>query len=693
MTTISAGSLMIPTSDAPASLPRDERRSARDIAKYLFKNYEDGLNLRRDHERLWVKVRAIMMGLHYFDDKSGVPMPIPKKDGEVRAVRHVMHPKFRMELGRLNANIIGVAVTPRMGLGATAFSGAAYGQSMMSHWFDEVCVQGFYDRANQWALMEGTVGYYRYADMFRKNVYLKPIPASELFPIPYDATDMEDCDGIQRVHFVGRGWLEMQDDQYQRKNGKPPDMKMAKAVGRFPTALGVGRPGLGVNLDQRGSMDGAIAVETWLKPTETDPGGQYFFMLHDELHRANVGLDEKGNSKALPDGKLPIELMHYTKRPDDFWADGFCEMLIAPQLEANRQQTARVKSALFNKTHIGFDSALIDAKDIQQTESGLFPFDGNKLFERRNVDPLISVPATTVSRDVDSTMQLVLDAADVVAGHESGILMGRAEGRVEGGPATNLLNANAQAPLQPVLDRIFYAFKRTYPAVLDMLRIVWPDNKKVRVVGPQGFAREITISQSQMPSSQDVEIEPTPVMANGRHAMANMAFQLYSMPSQEGRPPLINERELRRTLKALNLAPPHLDLLSKPEQRILTRIELIINDGVTPAYQPPGIDPQTGMPRGAELQYEDHRLAVQLLLEYMLDPSFEIYSPQVRKTLSEMLDFHRMRASGGAKPPEVFDNEVERMDRIQMEQGLDIAEQDLGSFTGQMTLDGLPLGV
>ncbi|MFM9966708.1 MAG: hypothetical protein ACKV2Q_36510 [Planctomycetaceae bacterium] len=686
--------IVVPNTESASPPTRDDRQSARKLSQFIYDQYLKGLERRRSHERRWVKVYAILNSCHYFTMKGGHFRPLPRKANEIRAVRPVMRPKYDLELGRLNANIVGVTCNPRMGRGAKAFYKANQAQGVMDTWLEETNFQGaVFDRGNQFLLTEGMTGYYRYADAQKQQVMVKPLPSNELFPLPYDAACPEELDGIMRVHLVSQEWLESQDENYERRMQRKPDRPYAKAGRKYPTRFAVGNPGIGTSIFD-GQTNGAMAIHVWLKPNDQDPHGTALFMLGDEIYAAVQGADpQTKKSYALPGGKLPIEIIYYKKHPNDFWGIGLCEEMIAPQLEANRQYTAEVKSAVFNKRIVAYDSqAFMDVKDIQNSDSPFIPFSASSMMSERRLPPIISVDAGPASRDVGATLQLALDSADVSAGHESGIIMGRAEGRVESGPANNLLNANAQAPLQPVLDRLATGQRVTFQEVLNLIPGVWPPDKRVRVGGPTSIVRERVIDPKNMPTSEDVEIIPIPLMGNGRNAMANILFQLRTMPAENGRQPELSSREFRRALRTLNLAPPGLDIVDKAEQRIMERIELLINDTQQPGYPVPGTIGQDGKTSGEHLVFENHRLAIQLLRESILDPAYEFYGPPVQQALMGMLKFHMAQERGG-QAPDNFDDDIQRLDQMTQEQGLDVAEQDLGSFTGQMTMDGLPIGV
>lgn len=670
----------MPNSDAVADLPRKYKKSAKKLAEFVTEQYRLGLDRRRAHAISWIKVKSIMRGIHYFRIRNGTWYPLRKKEGQVRAVRKIMKPRYRWELGRLNANQIGVTATPKFGHGERSFFWAERAQSIMPDWIEEERVHDTYDTGNQQLLYFGMMGYYRYMDRFQQRVRLKAVPGTEYFPIPYDAVSLEEADGLMRVQLVSKQWLETQDDDLVRRTGKEDIKRMASKADRRSLTLSSNFAGIGGADQQGGDMQGALVISVWMKPNVLHPEGLWMFLVDDELFRFRG--EEDGNGKVLFNDKIPHELVYYTKQPDDFWGYGFCEDLYSEQVEANRQLTDIIVNARRNRGITVIDGEAIDPKDIQKEESSLVVARSGS-FDARV--PIAHFPPQMLSRDVGAILGLVEQGADKAVGYESDILLGRQEGRTEGGPATNLLNANAQMPLQPVVDRIFRAFQATYPEVLDMLRIVWPEEKLVR--SPKEAGREMLIKRDEVPSSQQVTLTPNPMMVGGRNAMMQILFQLRGMPADDGKGNEIKSREFRRSLRLMNANPPGLDLVDKREQRILYRIGLLINDGQKPAVEAA----MSG--KFPEQRMEDHRLAMELLKEKILDPAYGFYGPEVKKALNAELEFHANSLSAAFPHPDRFDDDIEDEDAIRSENMLDAEEQDLSGFGGQMVMNGEPIGL
>lgn len=677
-----ASTALMPNTESVAPIPKDDQVSARKTAAYLYHQYEESLTQREAVERKWVRVSSIMAGVHYFRISGGHYQRIRKKKNEIRGIVPIMDPAYRLELGRLDANRIGVTATAKIGVNPEAYWTAETAQAVMTHWIDESGMEDTFDEGNQHLLYYGMTGYYRYIDRFQKQVYVKAVPGPELFPIPFNAKTEKESDGIQRIQVVTEQWLEQQDEIYERVHGEPPEKKMALRAKGVSTQFGIGRRGAGIGSTYDiGSIKGTVAITTWMKPSPTYSNGAYFFMLDDEMFRANV------TPQALMYGKVPMEIAYYHKRPDCFWGDGFCEKLISPQLEANRQWTSILKSARHNKYIVAFDSDQIDATTIQNADSPLIPTSGASYENKR--DPLFSVRAGEVGRDVGVTLEMAQNFADRAVGHESDVIRGQSEGRVEGGPATSLLNANAQAPLQPALNRIFRALKRTYPAVLDAIKEAWPDGKRIEIGGVEGVTREAVMMTADLPTSDLVKLTPSPLMVNGVNEMINLVFRLRTMPSVDGQRPELSSEEFRRSLHAMNMRPPGMQIMDPADQRIRYRIAMMINDTKTPGLRAPVLN-KDGEDHAWEQMMENHQRVIELVTATMLDPAFQRYSNEVQFELMKTRKFHMERMN--PSQPNVFDNAIDVVDSAAQEEYLYNAELDPETLEGQFSLDGLLIG-
>jgi len=681
----------IENTDDVGGLPRKQRKSATQIARYIRDQYEEGLRLRRTHAYSWLKVIAIMRGVHYFTMDRGFFKTIRKKKGEIRAAIPLMDPRFRWELGRLNSNQPGVSAVPKLGMGNMAFYKADRAQALMTDWIDTEDYFTTYDESNQNKLYFGMQAYHWWRDQYRKRVRVKSVPGSELFPIPAGAPNWEEADGIMRVQTVSRSWLEQQDALRPGLTKKMASKAMEKNLSSPDTVGGMGpRSTIG------GTMDGATVITVWMKDSEIDQGGQWFFLVEDELFRASGGLDEEGRSNALTScwngsefvHRIPLEPTYYTKKPDDFWGYGFCENLISSQLELNRQVTHILKWSKENRAFNIFDSTAIDITSLQSGESNYVPsqmggFEGGKI-------PFLNVPAQAMGPEVGAIVGMFEGFADRSVGYESGILFGRQEGRTEGGPATSLLNDNAHTPLQPTIDREFRAHQKMFPIILDELEQVWPDSKTIAVAGADNLAQEMAIKKEEFPKAHEVTLSPTPMIAGGRNAMIQMLFNLRQLQSDDGKGFELKSREFRKALRMLNVNPPGLEHSDSKERRIHYRIGMLVNDGQKPA----ALNAMEG--QNPEQMAEDHTMAVDMLRAKILEPGYEFYSDAVKGNLLAELDYHLSRIGGPGgqvRPPELFDDDVDAEDALLGERTLQSQEDDLGNFEGQVTFGSAPVGL
>lgn len=667
-----------------ASVPRDERRSVKQTARYFWEQYTNGIQRRRPHAIAWLMVQSFLRGVHYFKvDGRGFWEPIAPEENEIRGVVPIIVPRLRHALGFFNSTAPSVQVSPLAG-GVTPVYTADRGQNILDFWIQEAGVPDFQDRAHQLLLTEGMVGFFRYMDFFRKQVFLKALPGSELFPIPYDANDPSEIHGLMHATLVTKQWLEQQDDEYEKMHGQKPAVRMADSVKRMDMSPSIDLPGFRSG-GKGGRFDGALALTVWMKETPSTPGGEYMFMLGDEAFRHAVGTEktEQGEERprafmSMPTGKIPVRIAYFDKQPNSFWGQGLCESMIPSQIAANRQMTALERNARDNRGWTFIDQAAVANNDLSNSHSAVVPFNGNALEATKRL-PAYHFPPSATGRDVSVVLDLSLKFADAAAGFHSGIVFGQQEGRTEGGPATSLLNDNAMASFIPSHRRLDLVWDETFAEVLDMLRYVWPPEKTIRVSGTHNIGREIKILRDGIPWSKDCLISSRKMSPGGRNAQLSMLFSLRQVPGQDGKPGTeLSSREFRAGLMKLNALPQGIDMADKAESRIQTRINLLIGDGQTPQMQ--ASSPGNVRDR---LVMEDHRTAVDMLRNVILDDTFVMYGPEVQKSLMMQLEFHRARLLHGSGDPNAFDDDLTKFESRQLEEFLSAAEADIETQEGE----------
>jgi len=432
-----------------------------------------------------------------------------------------------------------------------------------------------------------------------------------------------------------------------------------------------------------GKFSGALALTTWIKASDSVPGGEYMFMVGDEAFRHS--LDPELNKMILPNGEAPIEFVYFDKNPEDFWGYGLCEALVPSQLSSDREATLFERNLRKNRALTFYDPDRVMAQDIQDEDASLIPTRRNALDDSRS-RMVEHFPAQPIGQDVIAALELSQRRADTASGFRSGIVLGQQEGRTESGPATSLLSQNAMSSLVPVFSRLDTAWKRTYEGVLDWLRFAWPEGKTLRVAGPNNVGRELKVQREDIPPSSEIIIHPRPMIPGGRNALTSILFQLRQMPGEDGTMGSeVKSREFRRSLQKMNLLPPGIDMEDRASSRLQGRINQLIGDGQKP-YMAPS-DPRR---TGDRLELENHRIAVEMLKDAILDDSYLTYSPAVRRGLLMQFRFHMDRTFNATEGPNNFDDDLEKFDSLQAENFLSTAEADLETLEGDLdlTLEG-----
>ena len=664
-----------------ASLPRRERLSLHRTSQYFWNQYINGLAARRHHAVAWIMVRSFLRGIHYFNINSlGQWIPVPPKGGEIRAATPVMKSMIRHVSGFLSGNPLGVSTIPLSG-SSKSLHQANRTEAILNNWIEDANVAAFKDRAEQLLLTEGMVGMYRYLDFFRENVFMKALPASEMFPVPFDVRDPTEQHGFMHASMVTRQWLELQDEIFEQQTGKPPTRRMADKASQHQMGMRLDLPLVGTG-GPGGKYEGALALQVWMRKSEKRPLGEYLFMVGDEIFRyASDANPETGGPQVvkalMPDGMEPVEIVYYDKNPEDWWGTGLAEAELASQFTVDRMMTHLEQSARSNRGMTFYDTEVVNQNDIQSQSGPLIPMDLSK-FDSVHNKPVYHYPAQPVSRDVTASLEAALKFSDLAAGFRSGIVFGQQEGRTESGPATNLLSQNAMASLDPAIKRLDRAWTKTYRKVLDLLHFVWPAEKVVRLSGSSNVGREIKILKDELPKSEEVLIRARPLLPGGRNTLASILFQLRQMPGEDGTQGTeVSSKEFRQALSEMNLLPPGLELADKAAARIQNRINLLIGDG-----KKPGMAPSNPGDSRDRLAMENHKLAAGMLRDVILDDSFLIYDDPVKRALVMQHMFHHQRVYGATTHPNSFDDDLEKLESMQTEQYLAYAEADLDTAEG-----------
>ena len=668
-----------------ASLAREDRLSATKIRDFVIEQYHKGQALRRRHAIAWVMVQSYLRHMHFFtiDTTTGYWRPIPPEEGKIRVAVPLMLPMFRHTLGFFNSNDLGVSTIPVSSSVENPADKADRTQSAINGWIEETDFFNTFDRGNQFLLSEGTVAYYRYMDFFRQNVFVRALGGSQVFPIPFDSTDPSEDSGVIIASVVSKGWLELQDKLFEAETGEKPTRWMADKAASRAASMTLSQPFMGGQFGNR--IEGALTLTCFMKETEDRPGGQYMFIVDDEMFRYASGDETTRIVGRTHDGrmKLPVEYAHFDKNPNDWLGNSLCESLIAMQAAKDRARSLLERSSRYNRAFTVFDNRVVEPKDIQNEDTAFIPGNFSQLSGLNVKQPLFHVPASQVGRDTVSVLQLQDFDADRAAGFRSGIAFGQQEGRTESGPATSLLSQNAMASLAPAMARQALALKRTYEGVLDMARIVWPKDKRMRVVGPDQMGREVRFRDpsKDVPWSDESIIRARPLLPGGRQTQLNVLFQLRGIPGQDGvNGSMVKDREFRKSLREMNALPPGIDLGDMPESRIRARINRLIGDGRIPRAEPSRVgDTQDRFVR------ENHRVAVEMYNEAILDDSFETFSDRVKQSLLMQAEFHRHWIAG--PDPNAFDDGVTQLQSLKAEQFLSADEADLFSATGDFNLD------
>lgn len=670
----------IPSSKDIPSAPKDIRKDADQIVKWVREHIQYSSANREHLERLWVRAESYMDGFHYFTlDMTGIWRSLPKRRDEIRATVPHLRGIYRRELGRFTENTLTVQAFPKSYKNPSAFYKANRAEVMVNAWQDETdFADVFADHASQ-LIYYGLSGLYRFVDKFRKQAFVEAWPAWELHPLPWNANKDTELQGFFRVKLMPKDWIE--------QNIGERAAKLAGKSARIGTRVGGMSAGRGASGNLGGkAIEAGEVVWGWLLPTQEIPSGMKFLIVEDEMFGFQ-STDEKGNpiTGELATGVLPIEFSRYTNQQNSWYGMGALPTALGSQAEADRSWSKIVRSSRLKDGILFYDDSVVDKDDMFNDDMQMIPYGkGTYGVNEKFFDIIPPIPSNS---DVGATLGLADDMGKKAIGHESDILFGKAEGRVESGPAARILNVNAQAPIAPTFGRLKRALVKTYSGILDMISEVWPDDKKISVIGQYELPNEITLSREDRPASSDIIFRPAPLLPSGRAEMVNILFQLRNMVSDTNTP-MITDAEFRRGLIQVGMQPPGMKFVNLQDQRIRQKVGLLFNDGKTPGDI---ISDQFDM---VMLSLEDNKAFTKALIDKMLEPGFRTSaSNEVKKAFLKVLQTLRDDQLEGPRNAERFDENLdgEAFDAQKMEETLDAVEQDPTTVDGQFQQDGLPV--
>ncbi len=669
----------VPDSSEVPSLDAEVRDNAKKMAEWTLGHIENSFANRQHLERLWIRVMSYMAGFHFFEvTTTGMWRSKPVKDGEIRATVPLMRSIQRRELGRLTENILTVKGLPTTTRNPRAAFNARRGELMVNAWQEEIdFADTFEDFCND-MIHFGVAGLHSYIDHDRQQVFSESWSAWEMHPIPWNATKDSELYGLARVKNMTKSWIE-----------EHFGAKAAAKAGRDASTLQLGSMtsgnAMGRAVSGSNELEGRVCW-VWLLPTKEVPTGQHYALVEDEMF-AYQRHDEKGNP-IINGGKLPVLLVRYSKQQNNWYGMGALPTVLGAQFEADRAMSKQVQGMVLNNGLLFINDELIDMNQMTGDFLPIIPYDTSaygadgKLFE--------SVPPTPQTREVGATIQLSIDQGRMAVGHESEILFGRAEGRVESGPLGRILNVNAQAPLAPTMRRIEKVLAQHFHDVLDKISEVWPDQKRIRVIGQFDLVNELILEKQGRPTSKDVMLRPFPMLPAGRLETYNQLLNMRQMIGDDKKP-LISADEFKRGLMAIGMSPPGMELTSDEDDRIQQRVARLFGDGKKPGpFTTSEIEKRL-------LRAENIEKLRDELVKRILDPGFlEVASPEVQAAFVKALEFVTEIRLGDPLANSGFDanDDADDFDARKQEEFFDAAEQQNDTLSGQFQgVDGVPVGL
>lgn len=669
----------VPDSSEVPTLDSEVRDNAKKMAEWTLSHIENSFANRAHLERLWIRVISYMDGFHFFEiTQAGMWRFVPPKEGEIRATVPLMRSIQRRELGRLTENILTVKGLPATTRNPRAAFNARRAELMVNAWMEETDFADTYEDFCNDMIHFGLAGLHTYTDHDRQQVFTESWSGWEMHPIPWNATKDSELYGLCRIKNMPKSWIEQ--NLGVKAAAKAGSDASSLRIGSMPSGNTMGRAVSGSN-----ELEGRVCW-VWLLPTPEVPTGQHYAIVEDEMF-AYQQRDVKGRP-IINGGKLPVRLVRYAKQKGNWYGMGLLPTVLGAQFEADRAMSKHVQGMVLNNGMLFINDEIVDMNQVTGDFLPIIPFDNSaygpneKLFEH--------VPPAPQTRDVGGTIQLSIEHGRMAAGHESDILFGKAEGRVESGPLGRILNVNAQAPIAPTMRRIEKVLGAHAHDVLDKISDVWPDKKRIRVIGEYDLVNELILEKQDRPTSSDVLLRPFPMLPAGRLETYNQLLQLRQMAGDDGKP-LISAEEFKRGIMTIGMSPPGLELTSEEDDRIQQRVARLFGDGKKPG---PFLTSQI---EKKLIRAENIEKLRDELVKRILDPGFlSVASPQVQSAFVSALEFVTEIKLADPLANSGFDanDDADDFDARKQEEFFDAAEQRNDTLSGQfLGSDGIPVGL
>jgi len=647
----------LPTGKEPGGIPRDRIVNVDELAMFINDNMMAISRYREHLIRRWDAALAILDGFHYFRfDSTGRRIDIPKDTlREVRAFIPLLYEYARNELGRLLGARVETRALPR----GDQHHVAERAKLIITDTERQCMFARTYRRFLNHLIYFGFAGLFPDIDPFTKKVRVESVPGYELFPIPIHAQSDDDLDGIGRIKFLSRAWIERYAPQATDKV-RWANISSTSGTSRLSHRYG------------GAAIQGAFGVFFWIKPNPDFPNGVRGLIIEGQPY----GIDDRpeysfphpqtGQIIGPMNGgefEWPIKIARYVEHPTRWEGISFAEHFISLNREANRQMSNLVEAAEYQK-HMGW--IFVDRKlgmktdDFRNRRGGVVPVDTTHVNNQASRHPpIFQVQPPRMSPDVGGVFNLVSGIADRTASRPP-VTRGEAPGRVDAGPGiTGLLQA-AMQPLESTMADIADCLAETKGRILDLQRLVWPvDGRTVAIPGDDELTQKMHILARQVPDRTKVEIEVGPLTPMGRMSWFE---QLIWMRTQN--PPAIDQGDFYRALSGIGMQIPGIRVYDEMDRLARYKAQVLYNDGQTP-----------GQWDGTNDRSMNQMVVVNRLRDYMNRVEFwQTASDAVKRAFTQHLDQHMFWLNGQHMQTSAVDSETQEAEARRLDNSIDLTE-------------------
>ncbi len=556
--------------------------------------------------------------------------------------------RMRREQGRLLSTMREPTTAPVMTGNADIYRTNRFAKGAVSWIYHKTKFAAKQSQLIAHMLLDGTAGLFPFwmshpepqPDGEDGDVRMRIVPAWQIYPYPATALEDESVQIMIWGRPASEEWV---------KNNFPDATGEKTTIFATPNDVVSGKP------DRNSTMEGYFIRQCFIRPSRRFPQGDHFWMVGDKVYKREGQLNFKvGHTRTIP-----ISVCRWMDLPTSYFGESFGYQVTRLNKEINRQMSLLVRRAIM-KAHPGYLMVPLGACDTEmfkQQIGGVVPYRPSLINPESTKPFWMTYPPGTSDTDIvvnrlDGYMQ------DITSQHEA------SEGslsRADSAKGMQAVIRQDAIPSESTTLSVDQCVQSAFGLALQIGRDRWKTPKNAVITGPAGMIRiPIVVNPREIPELDMIRIVTSLDLPLDRQAMLQFVMNL-SVPASSNAMPILTGQELRRSLQAMGVSIPGVDLIDPNEETAWRENLMIYNDGITPGM----VDEPSELLENLQTHLDVHRLFA---------ATMEIHSaPEaIRTALSQHIAL-TSQLMGGPAMANGFDADLERSDSEQLTEEIEAA--------------------